>query len=80
MKAARARGARLGARGKLDAEKITRIEEMIRSGSPLNKAAKALGVTPATIYNNIPRERIADLREEADKLKEGGAPSDEARH
>ena len=36
--------------------------------------------TPATIYNNIPRERIANLREEAQKLKSEGVPPEEVRH
>ena len=80
MLVARARGARLGAQKKLSEEKLAEVEEMIRAGNPLYKVAKAFGVTPATIYNNIPRERIANLREEAQKLKSEGVPPEEVRH
>jgi hypothetical protein len=69
----RAAGLQVGARSRMTPERCAEVERMIRAGYSLAATAREIGVVPATIYNNMGRDKIAALRAEADEA--GGEDS-----
>jgi len=59
----RAKGLPWGGRSTMTPERCTEAERMIRSGYSIAATARVMGVTPATIYNRIGRDKILALRE-----------------
>jgi len=59
----RAKGLPWGGRSSITPERRAEAERMIRSGYSIAATARAMGVTPATIYNRIGRDKILTLRE-----------------
>jgi IS30 family transposase len=49
----------------MTAERRADVERMLRSGYSIAATARAIGVVPATIYNNFGRDKISALRAEA---------------
>jgi transposase-like protein len=58
----RAAGLQVGARSSMTAERRADVERMIRAGYSIAATAREIGVVPATIYNNFPRDLIAQMR------------------
>ena len=56
-------------------ERCAEVERMIRAGYTLAATAREIGVTPATIYNNMGRDKIATLRAEAEEAREKDSSS-----
>jgi transposase-like protein len=58
----RAAGLQVGARSSMTPERRAEVERMIRAGYSISATAREIGVVPATIYNNFPRDLIAQMR------------------
>lgn len=60
----RAAGHQVGAPSRMTPERRADAERLLRAGHSIAATAREIGVVPATIYNNISRSRIAELRSE----------------
>lgn len=73
----RAAGLQVGARPRMTPERCAEAERLLSAGYSLAATAREIGVVPATIYNNISRSRIANLRAEGRVTQQEASSSSE---
>jgi hypothetical protein len=73
----RAAGLPVGGRSSITPERRAEVERMIRAGYSIAATAREMGVTPATIYNRIGRNKISALREAREQNEPQQEPAGE---